>query len=302
MAMELRQLRYFIAVAETLHFGRAAQQLHIAQQPLSFQIKQLEDELVVLFERTTRSVALTAAGAALLAEVQVGLERIARGVELAQRVARGEGGTLHIGYTSTTLYTVTPAIVRTFRERCPEVEVVLHELASPTLEQHLLRGDLDIGIVLFSGVTQPGLTYETIYREPVAVALPKRHRLAARATLTLAELADEPFVLYSRRAKRQSFDEIIALCHLAGFSPRIAQEADNESTVLGLVAAGLGVALVASSISGVRPDEIVYRQLVEPLLIAQVAVVWRDAQDGPRIAELRQIARAVTQLQAADVD
>lgn len=296
--MELRQLHYFLAVAETLHFGRAAERLHIAQQSLSFQIKQLEEELdVVLFERTTRSVALTPAGATLLAEVQVGLERISRGVELAQRVARGEGGRLYIGYTSTTLYNVTPPIIRSFRERFPQVEVVLRELVSPTLEQQLLSGDIDVGIGLFNGVTKSGLTYETIHQEPVAVALPKGHRLAQRPTLALSDLADERFVLYSRRAKRQSFDEIIALCHLAGFSPRIAQEADNESTVLGLVAAGLGVAIVASSISGVRSDEIAYRQLVEPPLIVQVAVAWKEGQSGPLIEELRQIAREVTQPQ-----
>lgn len=294
--MELRQLRYFLVVAETLHFGRAAQQLHIAQQPLSFQIKQLEDELgVVLFERTTRSVALTPAGAAFLAEVQVGLERISRGVALAQRVARGEGGRLHIGYTSTTLYTVTPPLVRSFRERFPQVEVVLRELVSPMLEEQLLSGEIDVGIVLYNGATRPGLSYETIYREPVAVALPKDHPLAQRPTLALSELRDAPFVLYSRRAKRQSFDEIVALCHLAGFSPRIVQEADNEATVLGLVAAGLGVALVASSISGVRPDEVAYRQLVEPPLVAQVAVAWKDGRPEPLIEELRQIAREVTQ-------
>ncbi len=147
--MELRQLRYFLAVAETLHFGQAAERLHIAQQPLSFQITQLENELgVELFKRTTRSVALTEAGAALEAEVRAGLGRIERGVEVAQRIARGEGGKLHIGYNSTTLYSVMPPIVRQFRERFEQVEVVLRELVSPTLEQQILSDDVDVGIVV----------------------------------------------------------------------------------------------------------------------------------------------------------
>ncbi len=255
--MELRQLRYFLMVAETLHFGRAAEQLHISQQPLSFQIKQLEDELgVKLFKRTTRSVALTPAGEALLADVRAGLGRIARGVELAQRIARGEVGKLYIGYTSGTLYNVMPPIVHRFRERFPKVEVVLLELEPPTLENQILSEDIDIGIVMSIGAKVPGLAYETLFHEPLAVAMSKGHPLAQRATIDLQELADEPFVFYARSAHRQVFDEFIAFCHLAGFSPNIVQEAAAESAVTGLVAAGLGVTLVAASHSCVRPDEV----------------------------------------------
>lgn len=294
--MELRQLRYFLMLAETLHFGRAAEKLRISQQPLSFQIKQLEDELgVELFNRTTRSVALTPAGEALLTEVQAGLGRIERGVEAAQRIARGEGGKLHIGYTSTSLYSVMPPIVRQFRERFSQVEVVLHELVSPVIEQQILSEDVDVGILLSTGAKVPGLAYETIYHEPVAVALPKRHPLAQRATIALHELADEPFVMFARSAKRQTFDEFIALCRLAGFSPNIVQEAATESAVIGLVAAGVGVTLVASSLSSVRPDEVAYRQISDLRLTLEVAVVWKDEKQLPLLHELRQIAREVTQ-------
>lgn len=295
--MELRQLRYFLTVAETLHFGRAAEQLHMAQQPLSFQIKQLEEELgFELFKRTTRSVALTAAGEALLGEVQTGLSRIERGVELAQRIACGESGKLYIGYTNTTLYNVMPAIVRQFRERFPQIEVMLHELVSPNLEYQLLSEDIDVGIVLSTGAVLPGLRYETISQEPVAVALPKGHPLAQQATLSLRELANEPFVAYGREAKRQSFDQFIALCHLAGFSPVIAQEAVNDAAVLGLVAAGVGVALVANSMTRLWQDEVDYRQLIDPPLIVEVAVVWKDEKQMPLVDELRQIAREVSKI------
>ncbi|MEJ2671887.1 MAG: LysR substrate-binding domain-containing protein [Deltaproteobacteria bacterium] len=294
--MELRQLRYFLMVAETLHFGRAAELLYISQQPLSFQIKQLEDELGVrLFKRTTRSVALTPAGEALLAEVQTGLSRISRGVELAQRIARGEVGKLHIGYTSGTLYNVMPPIVRHFRERFPQVEVVLLELEPPTLENQILNEDVDIGIVLSAGARVPGLTYETIYHESLAVALPKSHPRAQRETIALQELADEPFVFYARSAHPQAFDGFIAFCHLAGFSPTIVQEAAAESAVIGLVAAGLGVTLVASSLSGVRPDEVTCRPLVDPPLTLEAAVVWKDDKQLLWLQELRQIAQEVTQ-------
>ncbi|MFD2614835.1 LysR substrate-binding domain-containing protein [Paenibacillus gansuensis] len=294
--MELRQLRYFVMVAETLHFGRAAEQLHIAQQPLSFQIKRLEEEIgVELFKRTTRSVALTPAGEALLADVRVGLGRIDRGVEVAQRIARGEGGKLHIGYTSNSLYSVMPPIVRQFRERFPQFEVVLNELASPALEHKIFSEEVDVGILLFTGARVSGLAYETIDHEPVAIALPKSHPLADRANIALHELADEPFVMFARSANRQLFDDFIALCHLAGFSPRITQEAATESAIIGLVAAGVGVTVVASSLSRVRPDEVAYRQLIDPPLTVEVAVVWKEEKQPPLLQELRQIAREVSQ-------
>jgi DNA-binding transcriptional LysR family regulator len=300
-AMELRQLRYFLMVAEILHFGRAAERLHIAQQPLSFQVKQLENELgVKLFERTTRSVALTPAGTALLAEVQAGLERIERGVELAQRIARGEDGTIYIGYTGTTVYNVMPPIVRRFREQFPQIEVALLELEPPNLERQILSEDIDIGIVPSIGSKRRGLAYDTIYQEFVVVALPKDHPLAQRSSISLRELADEPFVMYARSANRELFDEIIALCHLAGFSPTIVQEAATMSAMVGLVAAGLGVSLVGRSLSGLWTDEVVYRQLVNPPVTIEVAVVWKKDKQLPWLHEFRQIAQGVMQQELLD--
>ncbi|MEC0270182.1 LysR family transcriptional regulator [Paenibacillus anseongense] len=295
--MELRQLRYFVKVAETLHFGRAAEQLHMAQQPLSFQIKRLEDEIgVKLFKRTTRSIALTSAGEALLVHVQAGLGRIDRGVDVAQRTARGEGGKLYIGYSSNSLYNVLPPIVRLFRERFPHLEIVLLELVSPELELKILSEDVDIGFLMFTGTKMSGLAYESIYQEPAAIALPKNHPLAERKSLSLRELADEKFVMYARSANRLIFDDFISLCHLAGFSPVIAQEAATDSAIISLVAAGFGVTLVASSLCGIRPDEVVYRRLIDPPLIAEVALLWKEDKQLPFLEELRQIAREVAQV------
>ncbi|NBD23073.1 LysR substrate-binding domain-containing protein [Paenibacillus glycinis] len=299
--MELRQLRYFMKVAETLHFGRAAEQLHMAQQPLSYQIKRLEDEIgVELLKRTTRTVALTSAGEALLADVQAGLGRIDRGVEIAQRIARGEGGKLIIGYSSYSLYSVLPPIVRLFRERFPHFEIVLLELVSPELELKVLNEDVDIGFLMFPGAKMSGLAYETIYRESAAIALPKNHPLAERQSLSLRELENEKFVMYSRSANRMIFDDFISLCHLAGFSPVINQEAANESAIISLVAAGVGVSLVASSISRVRPDEVAYRRLIDPPLISEAAVLWKEEKQLPILQEIRQIAREVTQREGSD--
>ncbi len=292
--MELRQLHYFLMVAETLHFGRAAEQLHIAQQPLSFQIKQLEDELgVKLFVRTTRSVALTPAGEAMLAEVRAGLNRIDRGVELAQRTARGEEGKLIIGYTINTLCSVMAPIIRQFRERYPQIELVLFELTPPAMERQLLNEDIDIGILSSIGTSMPGLAHERIYQENGVVALPKNHPLAQQARISLRELASEPFVMYARGVHRELFDDLISLCRLAGFSPTIVQEAANEAALVSLVAAGLGVALVSSSLKSLLTDEVVYCPLIEPTVKIEVALEWKEDRHLPWLQELRQIAQAV---------
>lgn len=297
--MELRQLRYFLTVAETLHFNRAAKLLRMTQQPLSYQIKRLEDELgFKLFERTTRAVILTPAGMAFQTEVRAGLSRIDRGVDLARRFARGEDGMLNIGYASVTLYSVLPAIVRQFRERFPQVEVVLTEmieLERDALKQQLLNEDVDVGLLAWTGQRIPGLAQESIYQEAVVVALPKSHPLVQRKKISLHELADQQFVMYARRAQRQIFDEFIALSHLSGFSPTIIQEAATGPALVSLVAAGLGVALVPKSLSSLQPDEVVYRPLSNPPLKIESLLIWKESRQLPWLDELRQIAREVGQ-------
>jgi DNA-binding transcriptional LysR family regulator len=216
-------------------------------------------------------------------------------VELAQRIARGEDGLIYIGYTGATIYNVMPPIIRRFRERFPQIEVVLLELDPPILERQILSEDIDIGIVPSIGSKTRGLAYDTVYQEFVVVALPKDHPLAQRPSISLRELADEPFVMNARSANRELFDEIIAFCHLAGFSPTIVQEAVTMSAMVGLVAAGLGVTLVGSSLSGLWTDEVAYRQLVDPPVTIEVAVVWKKDRQLPWLQELRQITQEVTQ-------
>jgi DNA-binding transcriptional LysR family regulator len=170
--MELRQLRYFVTVAEELHFARAAERLHIAQQSLSFQIKQLEQELgTALFERTTRHVELTAAGHAFLKEIEIVFEHLQKAAEQARKAGRGEAGRLVVGYHSMTLYNIMPSTIRRFRERFPDVELVLQEIIQPALEEYILSGEVDTGLAGFSGREVAGLAYAILYRDTVAVPM-----------------------------------------------------------------------------------------------------------------------------------
>ncbi|HLI89989.1 MAG TPA: LysR family transcriptional regulator [Ktedonobacteraceae bacterium] len=299
--MELRHLRYFVAVAEELHFGRAAERLHLAQQPLSFQIKQLEEELgVTLFRRTTRRVELTDAGRALLTEVYAALAHLHQGIETARQAERGEIGSLVIGYVSIALYNLVPQAVRLFRQRFPDVHVTLHELCSPDLEEQLLEGTLDVGLAV-KGMNVPELTYETVLCEQAMAALPKTHPLADLAQIPLHALASEPFVMYEHTQRSLIYHQIMALCRQAGFSPNVAQEATSEQAVIGLVAAGMGVALVSACLSRLRPDEVTYRPLIEPAALVEYAVVWKRDNPSPIVKAFLTIVREIAQKEPASL-
>jgi DNA-binding transcriptional LysR family regulator len=294
--MELRQLRYFVAVAEELHFVRAAERLHLAQQPVSFQIKQLEEELgVCLFHRTTRQVALTEAGRALLQEVYVALAHLERGVEEAKRAQRGERGRLVIGYVSTVLYNLLPETVRRFRQRFPAVELVLQERVSPTLEQQVVSGELDVALQIWEGQEAlfPELARELLCTEPVYVAFPKAHPLSTHAGVPLRDLAGEPWVMYGRRQKPYTHDLIIASCQRAGFSPTIVQEAASEHAVIGLVAAGVGVSVVVGCMRDMHANAVNYRRLIEPETHVQFGMAWRRDQSSSQVQALLEIANEV---------
>ncbi len=291
--MELRHLHYFVAVAEELHFTRAAERLHVAQQPLSFQIKQLEEELgVTLFRRSTRHVELTEAGSALLAEVYAALEHLSQGVETARRVERGEMGAFVIGYVSIALYNLIPPAVRLFRERFPDVQVTLRELCPPDLEEQLIEGTFDVGLTV-KGLYMPELTDETVLCEQAMVALPKSHPLEGLSQVPLRALASELFVMYEQRSL--IYNQVVALCLQAGFRPTVVQEASSEQAVIGLVAAGVGIALVSSCLSRLRTDEVTYRPLVEPAASVEYAVIWKRAHPAPCVRAFLNVVREVSQ-------
>jgi DNA-binding transcriptional LysR family regulator len=281
--MELRHLRYFVAVAEELHFSRGAARVHVAQPALSRQIRALEAEMGLrLFERDRRRVALTAGGAAFLEEARSVLRDVDRAVDTALRAARGEHGMLRIGYVPAVVYTGLPEIVRAFRKRLPGVDVRFQEM-SPALQVEVLLAErVDVGFVR-GPVHEPALAVTTVLEESLVAALPSGHRLGGHARLRLAMLASEPFVLQARSRGPGSHDQILAICRSAGFSPRVVQEGSNID-VLSLVASGAGVAIVPTSLRVIRRAGIVFRPLRERPL-TQLNMVWRKNAESPVLRE-----------------
>jgi DNA-binding transcriptional LysR family regulator len=281
--MELRHLRYFVAVAEELHFSRAAARVHVAQPALSRQIRALEEEMGLrLFERDRRRVALTAAGAAFFEEARSVLGDVDRAVETARRAARGEHGALRIGYVPAGVFTGLPDLVRAFRRRLPGVDVRLQEMNPAMQVEALLADRVDVGFVR-GPVHEPALAAKTVLEEPLVAALPAGHRLGGHTRLGLAMLAGEPFVLQARSRGPGSHDQILAICRSAGFSPRVVQEGSNID-VLSLVASGAGVAIVPTSLRVIRRAGVIFRPLRERP-VTQLNMVWRKTATSPVLRE-----------------
>jgi DNA-binding transcriptional LysR family regulator len=261
--VELRLWRQFIAVAEELHFGRAALRLHMTQPPLTQAIAHLEQMLGVrLFERTKRSVQLTTAGGALLPEAR---ELLARALALpahARSAAHGEVGRLRLAFVSTVGFGLLPQWVRAFRTLYPQVEFELIEATGDVQLQALERGDIDAGFMLHSpGFAPEGLQHLRIAREPLVVALPEHHALATARSLSFGPLFDEALVIFPRRILPSLHDAIFGMYHAAGRTPRIAQEAIQMQTIVNLVSAGLGLAWVPDSVRQFQRPGVVYRQV-----------------------------------------
>lgn len=266
--MDLRRIRYFVVVAETLHFGRAAMRLNIAQPPLSHQIRVLEEELGArLFERSNRRVELTPAGQALLPEARALLAQAERAGDIAARVQRGELGELRVGFTSSAALTqVVPRLIHAYRQRWPGVHLRIEELTTQEQLTAMLERRLDIAFVRgFESPDLPGsLQALRLFGDALVVALPPQHRLArATGPLAASALADEAFVMYPREIGTGVYDQIMSLCRRAGFAPRVGQEARAVATIVGLVAAGLGVALVPEALRSIGIKGVAYRPLRE---------------------------------------
>jgi DNA-binding transcriptional LysR family regulator len=274
--MELRHLKYFVAVAEELHFGRAAKRLHIAQPPLSQQIMNLEDELgVKLFDRTRRTIQMTDAGIYFLKEAQQVLSHVEQAAETARRIFRGQAGRLIVGFVGSVVHTVLPEGLRLFRERFPDVELVLQELNTTEQRQSLHAKRIDVGF-LYPDAQDSMLASQMLTQAPLMVVLPKKHALSGRKSLHMRELAQEPFIANTRSSEPVVRDAFISLCHSAGFSPRIEQEAGHVQTVLGLVASGLGVCLLPDFIKNIRRPGVKYIPLAGSPPTVKLAVVWRS--------------------------
>jgi DNA-binding transcriptional LysR family regulator len=291
--MELRALRYFVTLAEELHFGRAAKRLSMTQPPLSQAIGGLERELGVrLFERTRRRVELTVAGATLLEEARATLARAAQAIELTRRAQRGEVGRLAIGYLAATAYTLLPLVLRDFARSFPGVKLELRELTIPEQHAALLGGDIDVAL-LRPPVPEAELVAETLLSEPFVLALPPRHPLRALRRVPAKRLANEPFVMFPRQPGLVFHDLLMDFCLRAGFRPRVAQEAYQTHTVVGLVSAGVGVALVPASARKIGLAGVAYRPLRETTPQSHTAIAWRRADPSPALAAFLDVARRV---------
>ncbi|MFF2089276.1 LysR substrate-binding domain-containing protein [Paenibacillus sp. NPDC058174] len=291
--MELQQLKYFAEVANQLHFGRAAERLHASQQTVSHQIGLLEAELnLKLFKRTTRKVELTLAGEALLEEVKLVFMHLQRGVDEAIRAEGGRRGKLTIGYFGIMLYSILPSVVRLYREQYPDVEIVMQEMDSFLLEEKLLQGEIDIGfsVYLNDKHSEQSMNWLTYSLEPIVIALPKHHHLAARDEIHLSDLAKEPFVVLNRNDSPMMFDAFVLFCRQAGFSPNIVQEAASDQAVIGLVAAGVGVAFVLNCMNKLFENDISYIPLAEPMFEVELAICWLHSN---RTAQVEQFADVV---------
>lgn len=293
--IELRHLRYFIAVAEELHFGRAAARLHISQPPLSQQIQALERELggLKLFERNQRRVALTEAGQQFLIQSYAVLDSVQNAVSIAHRSGRGEFGVLRIGFTGSMPFTgVMPQLIRDFREAYPGVELRLEELPSINQVELLLKGSLDVGFT--RRLTNVPLEKVETYRlleERLVVAFPAGHALAEKPEITIPMLADEKFVMYARPIGAGLYDQIMSMCLAAGFSPKVAQEARHMPTIIGLVSAGVGIGIVAPAMRQMRVSNVVYRKLKAAGSKTEVLLVSRRGENSVLVTNFVKLAR-----------
>jgi DNA-binding transcriptional LysR family regulator len=292
--VELRHLRYFRAVAEELHFGRAAERLHIAQPPLSQQIRQLERELgVTLLVRSTRKVELTRAGEAYLTRALAILDAVDDATEQAQRIAEGAEGRLAVGCVGSATYSLLPRLVRALGEALPGVDVSIRgEMLAPAQITALLAGEIDLAL-LRPPVEEPGVRVETVRRDRLLVALPEGHALAAHAELCVADLRDEELVAHAGRGRSVMNSLLAALCADAGFVPRVRHEVEETSTLVTLVAAGLGVAVVPDPTAALDIGGVCYRPLVPDRLGVDLVAAHAEEADSPLIGKVLAVLRHV---------
>jgi DNA-binding transcriptional LysR family regulator len=289
--MELRHLRYFIAVAEELHFTRAAERLHIGQPPLSHAIQMLEADVgALLFERSKRWVRLTEAGKLFLSDARGILAMADQAAESARRAQRGEAGELRIGFTFSTPFTpLFATLINRYRQQFPLVTLKLQEMSTSRQMEAIGQRSLDLGFIrppdgasgakMASGV----LALSKLRKDNLVVVLPTSHSLAANKKIAIKQLANEPFVMYPRAAGTGIYLQIYSLCHAAGFEPHVAQEAGESSTIIGLVAAGCGVSIMPNSFDCIQMEGVCYRPLSDAGAGTALLLAQRKAEHAPLV-------------------
>jgi DNA-binding transcriptional LysR family regulator len=293
--IELRHLRYFRAVAEELHFGRAAKRVHVAQPALSQQVRQLERELgVILLIRSTRKVDLTDAGRAYMKRAIAILDGVDDAAEHARRIALGTAGHVVIGCVGSATYSLLPRFVRALRERVPDVDVSVHgEMLAPAQLDALLAGEIDLAL-LRPPVELPGITCEVVRRDRLIAALPQEHPLAANDELAVSDLNGQDFIAHAGHGRSVMSSVVTAVCGDAGFTPRVRHEVEETSTLVTLVAAGLGVAIVPEPTKELDIAGVCYRRLHPHSLGINLVAAKAADNDSPVISQALQVLRAVT--------
>lgn len=290
--MELRHLRYFVAVAEELHFGRAAARLHISQPPLSQQIGNLEEELgLKLFSRRHRRVELTNAGRVFLIEAKQTLLQIEKAAAAAKRADRGEIGPLVVACSPIAVHTVLPLVLKDFRAQLPEVEIGIRELMAQEIFESLRERSADVGLLMPLFESQ-GLQRQIVLTVPMIAALPKAHPLAKRRHIRLKQLAHERFVLFSRRWACGFYEHAIGLCRRGGFTPKVVHEAAQHPTLLALVAAGYGVSLIPALDKRDIPEGVAIVRIEERWATMQLCMAWRSGESSSMLATFLNAVRA----------
>jgi len=295
MNIELRQLRYFVTVAEEMHFGRAAIRLHMTQPPLSQTIQSLESMLgVQLFRRTSRSVALTPAGIALLPEAQRILQQTAALPDLMRRATSGASGRLSLAFVSTADYSVLPPFLREFRESYPGVEIDLREATTDVQLDDLMQGRIDVGLLIppIPDKAKSQLDYLPVLSEPLILAAPKGLKaLRGKQSVALQALAELPLIIFPRRIAPAFHDAILACYRDAGLTPHIGQEAIQMQTIIGLVSAGMGIALVPQSVSNLKRPGVDYKPLANKTPLVETGLAWRRDNASPVLNAFLELLR-----------
>jgi DNA-binding transcriptional LysR family regulator len=289
--IEIRHLKSFLAVADTLHFGRAATKLGIAQPNLSQQIMQMESVLGhALFNRNTRGVTLTPVGEFFQRRTEVLQLGMKDAIETAQRIGRGEEGNLVVGFSGSVMLSRVSAVIERFRSAYPRVDMQLRELHANEQTTQLLNGSIDISFTR-DAESAEGLVLRTLSRESFVAILPERHRLANRKRIRPSLLRDEPFVLFSPKMARLAYERTIGLCLADGFRPNIVQAAPQWGTVIALVGAGMGVSLAPACIARMSVPGVVYRELISPAR-SSIDVGIRNSQKNPAAKILLSLSRS----------
>ena len=288
--VELRHLRYFVAVAEELHFGRAAKRLHLSQPPLSQQIHKLENILgYSLFVRTSRSVKLTDAGEVFLERARRTLRNVQRDIEETRSIGQGEVGSLNIGFVGSAMLTTLPGIFRAYRSAYPRVRLHLHESFTSRVAEGLENGTLDAGI-LRDGDASEKLNVTTLISDPYVAVVPVTHACARQKSISPGTLRDEPFVYYPRSAGVRAFEKPLALFEEHGFRPHIVQEATHWLTILRLVGAGLGVSVAPACVRRIASPEVVCIPLLGSKVVSEVELATAVGDSRPTVEHFVQIA------------